>query len=217
MLSTHGPGVCPKAPENNSVVNAIESAAPTCGGRSGDACEALRTRLGRYTAPRRDGCLVHMKSLGPQPKPIGRLGRRDSLDALEQFGTGTTTPKQELPTPPPYADECACMLQLMSTRSQAAITVGQRTRDARTKLELSARQAAAHAGMDVTHYSRIERGEGNATLHALVKISAALQTDPGELVAGLTLDDLPASDLRGAHTAHEFQTWLAEKRRQDGT
>lgn len=89
-------------------------------------------------------------------------------------------------------------------------------RDARNELGLSARQAAAQAGMDVTHYSRIERGEGNATLHALVKISAALQVDPGELVAGLTLSDLPASDLRGAHTADEFQAWLAEKRRREG-
>lgn len=88
-------------------------------------------------------------------------------------------------------------------------------RQARNALKLSARQAAAHAGMDVTHYSRVERGEGNATLHALVKISAALQIDPGELVAGLTLNDLNAQDLRGAHTAEEFQAWLAEKRREE--
>lgn len=103
----------------------------------------------------------------------------------------------------------------MSTRSQAAVTVGARMREARNTLGLSARQAAGHAGMDVTHYSRIERGEGNATLHALVKIGTALQTDPGELITGLTLSDLPASDLRGAHTADEFQAWLAEKRRRD--
>lgn len=105
----------------------------------------------------------------------------------------------------------------MSTRSQAAVTVGARMREARNTLELSARQAAARAGMDVTHYSRIERGEGNATLHALVKISAALQIDPGELIAGLTLSDLPTADLRGAHTADEFQAWLAEKRRRDAS
>jgi len=87
-------------------------------------------------------------------------------------------------------------------------------REARNALGLSARRAAARAGLDVTHYSRIERGEGNATLHALIKIGTAVRIDPGALIADLTLSDLPASELRGAHASDEFQSWLAEQRRR---
>lgn len=44
--------------------------------------------------------------------------------------------------------------------------------------------------MDLTNYQRIERGKGNPTLSTLLQIAVALEIDVGELVAGLTADDL---------------------------
>ena len=76
--------------------------------------------------------------------------------------------------------------------------VGQRIRDAREACGYSIALAAQYAGMDVTNYSRIERGDANPTLHSLIKIAHALDTDAGHFTTGLTPSALPVKDRKGA-------------------
>lgn len=49
--------------------------------------------------------------------------------------------------------------------------------------KLTVEQAAWDAGMAARHWSTIEAGEGNPTLHTLVRIAVALGTDLAALFA----------------------------------
>lgn len=52
------------------------------------------------------------------------------------------------------------------------------------------------AGLDLSHWQRMERGAGNVTLHTLIRIAAVLEVDPSRLVADLSAVDLPAGAPR---------------------
>lgn len=45
--------------------------------------------------------------------------------------------------------------------------------------------------MDAAHLAKIEQGKGNPTLHLLVQIATALNTQVEQLVRGLSAADLP--------------------------
>ena len=62
---------------------------------------------------------------------------------------------------------------------------GSRVRSRRTELGYSQEKLAEKAGLHWTFIGQVERGQRNLTLHNVVKLSVALQTDPGELVRGL--------------------------------
>ena len=86
--------------------------------------------------------------------------------------------------------------------SRAAGVVGERLRDIRTALGLSQEEVAHLADIHPTNYGKIERGRANPSLTTVIRIATALDTDAGELITGLTLDDLPGRHRR--YTAKDF-------------
>ena len=58
--------------------------------------------------------------------------------------------------------------------SELAKAVGQRIRNYRTELELSQEKLAELSGCHPTYIGQLERGEKNATLESIEKISSAL-------------------------------------------
>ncbi|WP_130348433.1 helix-turn-helix domain-containing protein [Herbihabitans rhizosphaerae] len=69
--------------------------------------------------------------------------------------------------------------------SPATRELGERVRNRRHELELSQERLAEHAGLHWSFLGQVERGQRNLTLHNILKIAAALDIDPGELVRGL--------------------------------
>ena len=62
---------------------------------------------------------------------------------------------------------------------------GRRLRSARTEAGLTQEQLAEGAGVHPTYISNMERGYSAPTLGTLVRLAAALGTDPADLVSGL--------------------------------
>lgn len=95
-----------------------------------------------------------------------------------------------------------------SDPSNASRIVGERLRAARQQLGVSQMDLAYLAGMNVANYGKIERGIGNPTLDSLVRLAGVMGLDPGSLVTGLGLADVPP--VKSSYTVAEF---LREKRR----
>ncbi|WP_221177314.1 helix-turn-helix domain-containing protein [Nocardioides marmoriginsengisoli] len=66
---------------------------------------------------------------------------------------------------------------------------GERVRERRTELALSQERLAEGTSLHWSVIGRIERGQSNLTLANIVKLSEALEIDPGKLVAGLRSGD----------------------------
>jgi transcriptional regulator with XRE-family HTH domain len=96
-----------------------------------------------------------------------------------------------------------------SDPSNASRIVGGRLKTARLELGVSQMDLAYLAGMNVANYGKIERGVGNPTLDSLVRLAGVMGLDPGTLVAGLGLADLPP--VKSSYTVAEF---LREKQRK---
>jgi transcriptional regulator with XRE-family HTH domain len=73
--------------------------------------------------------------------------------------------------------------------SDPLLGFAQRLRKLRLERGLSQEGLAAVAGLDRTYVSSCEAGRRNVTLRTICKLSAALQVDPSELVAGLCAGD----------------------------
>lgn len=78
----------------------------------------------------------------------------------------------------------------MPTRSGAPTPdvrklLGQRVREFRTRPGVSQEKLADRASMDRTYVSSLERGHRNVALENLLRLAAALEVDPGELLRGL--------------------------------
>lgn len=98
------------------------------------------------------------------------------------------------------------------TASDAARKIGERITKLRVQAEISQRDLDDLTGIDVSNIGKYERGEALPNVGSLVRIAAAFQLDPGELIRGLQPDDLP--DRPRVYTASEF---VAERqRRRDG-
>ncbi len=69
--------------------------------------------------------------------------------------------------------------------SATTIEFGARVRARRLELGWSQEGLAEACGLHWTYVGQVERGRRNLTLHNVVKLAAALGTDPGELVGGL--------------------------------
>jgi transcriptional regulator with XRE-family HTH domain len=67
----------------------------------------------------------------------------------------------------------------------AARQLGARIRKRREKLGLSQEALADHAGLHRTYVGGVERGERNISLINILRLAAALNEDPGKLLAGL--------------------------------
>jgi transcriptional regulator with XRE-family HTH domain len=69
--------------------------------------------------------------------------------------------------------------------SDAAQTFGERVRARRNELGKSQEQLADDCGLHWTFVGQVERGRRNLSLHNILKLAAALQIDPAELMQGL--------------------------------
>lgn len=78
--------------------------------------------------------------------------------------------------------------------SPALQTLGGRIRERRGELGLSQEGLADKAGLHWTFVGQVERGRRNLSLHNLLKLAEALETDPGRLVEGLPAPDGAAPD-----------------------
>jgi DNA-binding XRE family transcriptional regulator len=64
---------------------------------------------------------------------------------------------------------------------------GERVRDRRMELGLSQEAAAVRCGIHWTQLGKVERGQRSLRLETIVKISAGLDIDAGQLVSGLPI------------------------------
>ena len=90
----------------------------------------------------------------------------------------------------------------MSAALPAASLLAERVLRERQRLGITQMDAAHLAGINVAHYGRIERGLGNPNLETLVRIAAVLGIDPGDLIRGMTVDQLPPS--RASYSAADY-------------
>ncbi|HVU60608.1 MAG TPA: helix-turn-helix transcriptional regulator [Mycobacteriales bacterium] len=78
--------------------------------------------------------------------------------------------------------------------SDALAEFGNRVRARRNELGLSQEGLADRAGLHWTFVGQVERGRRNLSLHNLLKLAEALQTDPGALVRGLEPPESDSAD-----------------------
>ena len=76
-------------------------------------------------------------------------------------------------------------------KSEASRQLGLRLRQRRRELALNQESVAHRAGLNVSNYARIDRGNGNPTFHTLIRLADVLSLEVGELLSGLTKEQLP--------------------------
>jgi transcriptional regulator with XRE-family HTH domain len=76
-----------------------------------------------------------------------------------------------------------------SSFEEAKAEFGRRVRAARQAKGESLESLAAGGAVHWTFVSRVERGQGNVTLRSLLRLAAALDIDPAQLVEGLSAAD----------------------------
>jgi transcriptional regulator with XRE-family HTH domain len=86
--------------------------------------------------------------------------------------------------------------------SEASRMFGERVRARRVELACSQEEIALLAGMNVSNYGKIERGQGNPEFHTIVRLASVLNTDAGNLVTGIRGDALP--EHRRVYSAQDF-------------
>lgn len=69
-----------------------------------------------------------------------------------------------------------------ATPDPYAVEFGARVRARRLELGRTQEQLAEAAGLHFTYVSSVERGERNISLRNIIRLAAALDVDPGELV-----------------------------------
>ena len=75
----------------------------------------------------------------------------------------------------------------MKEGSQALQDFGSRVRNLRCQRALSQEGLANNVGLHRTYIGSVERGERNVSLVNILRIADELDTDAGDLIAGLTL------------------------------
>ncbi len=73
--------------------------------------------------------------------------------------------------------------------SAATRVFGERVRARRLELGKSQEQLADDCGLHWSYVGQVERGRRNLSLHNILKIAAALELDPADLVRGLRPPD----------------------------
>ncbi len=79
--------------------------------------------------------------------------------------------------------------------STITVAVGQRIRNYRTKKKLSQEKLAELSGCHPTYIGQVERGEKNATVESLEKISMALDVPLSTLLENLGGGTTPAENI----------------------
>ena len=75
--------------------------------------------------------------------------------------------------------------------SAAARHVGQRIRTIRDERRLTQDELAVRSGIDGTNIRSYEGGRAMPNVYSLMRIANALETQPGDLLDGLTLEMFP--------------------------
>ncbi|HZK60141.1 MAG TPA: helix-turn-helix transcriptional regulator [Cryobacterium sp.] len=88
-------------------------------------------------------------------------------------------------------------------KSEASRVLGLRLRERRLALALNQETVAHLAGLNVSNYARIDRGQGNPTFHTLIRLAAVLGLEPSDLLVGFTAEQLPPT--RDSCTALDFR------------
>lgn len=96
--------------------------------------------------------------------------------------------------------------------SPAAVVIGQRIRDARRALGLSMEDLSELSEVSGTTVGKVERGAQSPTSETLVRLTAVLNIEPGEVLRGITPADYGVPTHK--YTARDF---IRERRRKDGT
>ena len=98
---------------------------------------------------------------------------------------------------------------MAEAQSRAASLFGERLKKVRRRRGLSQEEVADLAEMHVTNIGKIERGQSNPSLTTIIRVAGVLDYDPGELLRGITLRDVPptahrlsAKDVIAAKLAH---------------
>lgn len=91
---------------------------------------------------------------------------------------------------------------MLSSRSEARRKLGERFQSARLERGVTQMELANLAGMNVSNYGKIERGVNNPSFETVIRLAGVLGVDPGELVTGIGIDDLPPA--RTAFTAADY-------------
>lgn len=94
-------------------------------------------------------------------------------------------------------------------KSEAFRLLGERFRTERQRVGLTQMDLSNLAGMNVANYGKIERGLGNPNFETLVRLAGVLGVDPGSLLTGMKLADLPPT--KSTFTAADF---IRERRRR---
>lgn len=78
--------------------------------------------------------------------------------------------------------------------SAAAAHIGERIAAARQRYTMTQDQLAVRADIDSSNIRSYEKGRAMPSIHTLMRIASALDTEPGTLLDGLTLElfDAPA-------------------------
>ncbi|WP_140937074.1 helix-turn-helix domain-containing protein [Sphingobacterium lumbrici] len=71
---------------------------------------------------------------------------------------------------------------MAKNRTNISIAFGNRLRELRQQRNMSQEELANKIDTPISQISRMERGEGNPTLHTLFEISTALKVDLKELI-----------------------------------
>jgi len=83
--------------------------------------------------------------------------------------------------------------------SAAAAHIGRRISETRKRAALTHDQLAVASGIDSSNIRSYESGRAMPSIHTLMRIADALNTEPGVLLEGLTLDLFaPAARTRRA-------------------
>lgn len=76
--------------------------------------------------------------------------------------------------------------------SAAAAHIGKRIAEARRRYSLTQDELAVRSGIDSSNIRGYESGRAMLSIHTLMRIADALDTEPGFFLEGLTLDQFDA-------------------------
>lgn len=88
-------------------------------------------------------------------------------------------------------------------KSEASRILGHRLRERRLALSLNQEDVAHLAGLNVSNYARIDRGNGNPTFYTLIRLATVLGLAPSDLLLGFTSEQLPPT--RDSYTAADYR------------
>lgn len=80
--------------------------------------------------------------------------------------------------------------------SAAADFIGERVREVRLKYSMTHDELAARTGIDSSNIRSYESGRATPSIQTLIRISAALDTQPGYFIDGLTAEQFDAPGRR---------------------